>query len=87
MVGMVYGNNIIIYNDEVGNDVWDVDNVEYIFVCYWIYIVFEFFKEKKECEVRFKDDLLLILLLLLDLDDWMKYGFKMIVNMYMICVY
>lgn len=83
MVGMVYGNNVIIYDDEVDNDIGDVDNVEYIFVCYWIYIVFEFFKEKKECEVRFKDDLLL----LLDLDDWIKYGFKMIVNMYMICVY
>lgn len=83
MVGMVYGNNVIIYDDEVDNDIGDVDNVEYIFVCYWIYIVFEFFKEEKECEVRFKDDLLL----LLDLDDWIKYGFKMIVNMYMICVY
>lgn len=80
---MVYGNNVIIYDDEVDNDIGDVDNVEYIFVCYWIYIVFEFFKEKKECEVRFKDDLLL----LLDLDDWIIYGFRMIVNMYMICVY
>lgn len=86
---MVYGNNITIYDDEAGNDVdrWDVDNVEHIYVCYRIHTALELFKEKKECEVRFKDDLSSTSSSSSDSDDWTKHGFKMTANMYMTRVY
>lgn len=87
VVGMVYGNNITIYDDEAGNDVWDVDNVEHISVCYRIHTALELFKEKKECEVRFKDDLSSTSSSSSDSDDWTKHGFKMTANMYMTRVY
>lgn len=50
MVGMVYGCIIILYDEDedsgevfVVNDVYD--RSEYIFCCFWIYMVFELFEE------------------------------------------
>lgn len=63
VVGMVYGNNITIYDDdsddEADDDIRDVENVEHISFCYRIHTALDLFKENqdKEFEVRFKDDL------------------------------
>lgn len=62
VVGMVFGNNITIYDDD-GDNNNDADNSlrddEHISICFRIHTALELFKENQggEFEVRFKDDL------------------------------
>lgn len=62
VVGMVFGNNITIYDDD-GDNNNDADNTlrddEHISICFRIHTALELFKENQggEFEVRFKDDL------------------------------